>query len=103
MTTIAVDAMGGDHAPKSEVEGAIAATRDLAVKVILVGVEDVVRKELARHRGASELPIEVVLDELGAYAAARTLAPYANILFQAAQAQRNKALRDRQRAETLVV
>jgi len=60
MLTIAVDAMGGDHAPKSEVEGAIAAARDLAVKVILVGVEDVVRKELARHRGVSELPIEVV-------------------------------------------
>jgi phosphate acyltransferase len=60
MLTIAVDAMGGDHAPKSEVEGAILATRDLAVKVILVGVEEVVRKELARHRGTSELPIEVV-------------------------------------------
>jgi len=60
MLTIAVDAMGGDHAPKSEVEGAILASRDLAVKVILVGVEDVVRKELARQRGASELPIEVV-------------------------------------------
>src|ERR1700728_4796977 len=60
MLTIAVDAMGGDHAPKSEVEGAIAAVKDLAVKVILVGVEDVVRKELARHPEASELPIEVV-------------------------------------------
>src|SRR5580704_14629761 len=60
MLTIAVDAMGGDHAPKSEVEGAILATRDLAVKVILVGVEEVVRKELARHRGASDLPIEVI-------------------------------------------
>ena len=60
MLTIAVDAMGGDHAPKSEVEGAILATRDLAVKVILVGVEEVVRKELARHRGTSDLPIEVV-------------------------------------------
>src|SRR5580658_6504868 len=60
MLTIAVDAMGGDHAPKSEVEGAILAARDLDVKVILVGVEEVVRKELARHRAAGELPIEVV-------------------------------------------
>jgi glycerol-3-phosphate acyltransferase PlsX len=60
MLTIAVDAMGGDHAPKSEVEGAIAATRSLPVKVILVGVEDVLRKELARHPEAAELPIEVV-------------------------------------------
>jgi glycerol-3-phosphate acyltransferase PlsX len=60
MLTIAVDAMGGDHAPKSEVEGAVLAARDLDVKVILVGVEEVVRKELARHRTAGELPIEVV-------------------------------------------
>jgi glycerol-3-phosphate acyltransferase PlsX len=60
MLTIAVDAMGGDHAPKSEVEGAIAAARDLDVKVILVGVEEVVRKELARHPEAVELPIEIV-------------------------------------------
>src|SRR5580658_7013678 len=60
MLTIAVDAMGGDHAPKSEVEGAILAARDLPVKVILVGVEGVVRKELARHFEASELPIEIV-------------------------------------------
>jgi phosphate acyltransferase len=60
MLTIAVDAMGGDHAPKSEVEGAILAARDLDVKVILVGVEEVVRKELARHRIAGDLPVEVV-------------------------------------------
>ncbi len=59
MLTIAVDAMGGDTAPKSEVEGAILAARDLSVRVILVGVEPVVRQELARHDGARELPIEV--------------------------------------------
>ena len=29
MLTIAVDAMGGDHAPKSEVEGAIRAAKEL--------------------------------------------------------------------------
>ena len=60
MLTIAVDAMGGDLAPKSEVEGAILAAKHLDVKVILVGVEEVLRAELARHRGASNLPIEVV-------------------------------------------
>jgi phosphate acyltransferase len=59
MLTIAVDAMGGDHAPKSEVEGAIRAARQLGVKVILVGQEDVVRRELALHEGASDLPIEI--------------------------------------------
>ena len=49
MLTIAVDAMGGDDAPKAEVEGAIRAARSLAVKVILVGQQDVVRRELEQH------------------------------------------------------
>ena len=36
MVTIAVDAMGGDHAPRTEVEGAIRAAKSLDVKIILV-------------------------------------------------------------------
>ena len=60
MLTIAVDAMGGDHAPSSEVEGAVRAARDLGVKVILVGREDVVRRELQQHEGWRELPIQIV-------------------------------------------
>lgn len=59
MLTIAVDAMGGDHAPKSEVEGAIRAASEYGVKVILVGIADAVRKELAQHQSASRLPIEI--------------------------------------------
>ncbi|MBI4877815.1 MAG: phosphate acyltransferase PlsX [Acidobacteria bacterium] len=59
MLTIAVDAMGGDHAPKSEVEGAIRAARAYNVRVILVGKEDVLRRELAQHDGHRSLPIEV--------------------------------------------
>lgn len=58
--TIAVDAMGGDHAPKPEVEGAIRAAETLGVKVILVGREELVRQELQSHSGWRELPIEVV-------------------------------------------
>ncbi|HKW96441.1 MAG TPA: phosphate acyltransferase PlsX [Bryobacteraceae bacterium] len=58
MITIAVDAMGGDHAPKPEVEGAIRAAKELGVRVILVGREDVVRRELASHR-PGDLPIEI--------------------------------------------
>jgi len=57
--TIAVDAMGGDHAPKVEVEGAVRAAAEYPVRVILVGLEDVIRAELERHPRASELPIEV--------------------------------------------
>lgn len=60
MLTIAVDAMGGDHAPKSEVEGAVRAARTLGVKVILVGQEDLVRQELAQHEDYRDLPIEIV-------------------------------------------
>jgi glycerol-3-phosphate acyltransferase PlsX len=60
MLTIAVDAMGGDHAPKAEVEGAIRAARDLGVKVILVGQQDVVQRELEVQNGHRHLPIEVV-------------------------------------------
>ena len=51
MVTIALDAMGGDHFPKPEVEGAVQAAKALGVKVILVGKEDVVRHELNRHPG----------------------------------------------------
>lgn len=58
MLTIALDAMGGDHAPKSEVEGAILAARSLGVRVILVGKEDVVSRELKAH-DATGLPIEI--------------------------------------------
>lgn len=49
MLTIAVDAMGGDHAPKSEVEGAVKAARSLGVKVILVGRQEIIRRELQEH------------------------------------------------------
>ena len=60
MLTIAVDAMGGDNAPKSEVEGAVRAARALGVKVILVGQQDVIRRELAQHEGAHRPAIEIV-------------------------------------------
>lgn len=44
---IAVDAMGGDHAPTHPVNGAILAARELEVEVVLVGDEAVVRPLLA--------------------------------------------------------
>ncbi len=76
MLTIAVDAMGGDHAPKSEVEGAVRAAEEYQFKVILVGIEDDVRQELAKHPNASGLPIEIhhapdviTMDDLAANAA----------------------------------
>ena len=56
--TIAVDAMGGDQAPRSEVEGAVLAAEEYSVRIALVGPEDVLRKELAL-RNSPALPIEV--------------------------------------------
>jgi glycerol-3-phosphate acyltransferase PlsX len=59
MLTIAVDAMGGDHAPKAEVEGAIRAAKTLGVRVILVGRKDFVEAELRQQRDWRDLPIQV--------------------------------------------
>jgi glycerol-3-phosphate acyltransferase PlsX len=58
--TIALDALGGDHAPKPEVEGAIRAVKTLGVKVLLVGQADLVKAELEKHAGYRDLPIEIV-------------------------------------------
>jgi glycerol-3-phosphate acyltransferase PlsX len=57
---IVVDAMGGDHAPAVVVAGAVAEARAHGTQMILVGLEDQVRAELAKHPGAAELPIEVI-------------------------------------------
>ncbi|MGA2421176.1 MAG: phosphate acyltransferase PlsX [Candidatus Acidiferrum sp.] len=59
MITIAVDAMGGDNAPRPEVEGSVLAARELGVRVLLVGQPAVVRAELAKHAPAN-LPIEII-------------------------------------------
>lgn len=59
MVTIALDAMGGDHFPKPEVEGALLAAKSFDLRVILVGLESAIRKELNRHPGWESLPVEV--------------------------------------------
>jgi phosphate acyltransferase len=54
--------MGSDHAPHAEIDGALAATRDLGVKVILVGQPEMVEPELRRcgWRGDGDRGIELV-------------------------------------------
>jgi glycerol-3-phosphate acyltransferase PlsX len=56
---IAVDAMGGDHAPRTAVTGAYRAAVEEGVSLLLVGEEGVVRAELARLGDTAGL-IEVV-------------------------------------------
>jgi phosphate acyltransferase len=58
MKTVAVDAMGGDHAPAAIIEGAIEAARELRIPVTLVGDRDKLTHELGRHR-VRDLPIHV--------------------------------------------
>ncbi|MGB9846457.1 MAG: phosphate acyltransferase PlsX [Desulfotomaculales bacterium] len=43
---IAVDAMGGDHAPREVIKGALEAVREFGQEVILVGDEEQIRKEI---------------------------------------------------------
>jgi len=59
MRRIAVDAMGTDAAPLPEVEGAILAARERRAEVVLVGPQDLLRRELSRRDGRG-LPIQVV-------------------------------------------
>src|SRR3954453_16725617 len=59
MVTVALDAMGGDHFPPPEVEGALQAVKACEVGVILVGREEIIRKELDRHAGWQKLPVQI--------------------------------------------
>jgi glycerol-3-phosphate acyltransferase PlsX len=46
---IALDAMGGDHAPAEIIAGAILARNERGVEAVLVGPAGVIEQELARH------------------------------------------------------
>ena len=60
MVNVAVDAMGGDHAPGEVVKGAVdAVNADPRVKVFLTGRESVIKKELAQYTYKAE-QLEVV-------------------------------------------
>ena len=56
---IALDAMGGDHAPGEMVAGAVQAAREYGVEVVLVGKPEAIEAELAKaNTGGLLLPIE---------------------------------------------
>lgn len=56
---VAIDAMGGDDAPASVVEGAVLAYRELGIESLLVGDPERIDGEL-RRLGAETLPLEKV-------------------------------------------
>ncbi|PMQ02457.1 MAG: phosphate--acyl-ACP acyltransferase [Dictyoglomus sp. NZ13-RE01] len=53
--TIALDAMGGDFAPQETVKGAIEFVKEFHEKVILVGKEDLLKRELSNYSYPEEL------------------------------------------------
>lgn len=60
ITRVALDAMGGDNAPREIVKGAVEAVRKRKdIKVLLTGKEDVIRKELSAYTYPEE-QIEIV-------------------------------------------
>lgn len=56
---IAVDAMGGDYAPRTAVEGALLAARLGRVEIVLVGPRKRLEAELTRCGGAAEEAISI--------------------------------------------
>src|SRR5688572_4370819 len=59
MIRIAVDAMGGDHAPSAIVDGAVAAARHLDVQIVLIGSTSRVRAALESHADWQHLSIDI--------------------------------------------
>ncbi|MFC6086882.1 phosphate acyltransferase PlsX [Sphaerisporangium aureirubrum] len=72
---IALDAMGGDHAPGEIVAGAVKAVRELGVPVVLVGAPRAISEALATHDARGEIPIvraeEAIAMDEGALASLR--------------------------------
>lgn len=55
---VVLDAMGGDNAPGEVVKGAVLAAREYGLEVVLVGREDTIKAELAKHDTSGlKLPI----------------------------------------------
>ncbi len=57
---IALDAMGGDYAPQSNIEGAIQFVKEFNIGVYLVGKKDILEKELEKYNLPDNLPLKIV-------------------------------------------
>ncbi len=84
MIRLAVDAMGGDHAPSAIVDGAVAAARHLDVQISLVGVPSAIEEALSGHPDWRHLRLAIVdapdvVDMTEAPAAALRRKPRASI------------------------
>ncbi|MBA3823389.1 MAG: phosphate acyltransferase PlsX [Ktedonobacterales bacterium] len=63
---VALDVMGGDHAPQEVVAGAVQAAREGNIGIILVGPEPAIREEMAKYdTGGLDLTIEHTDEVIG--------------------------------------
>jgi glycerol-3-phosphate acyltransferase PlsX len=60
MMVIAVDAMGGDHAPEAIIAGSLQAARRLQIRLLLVGDREAIERELSRHSGAGAIDVRIL-------------------------------------------
>jgi glycerol-3-phosphate acyltransferase PlsX len=56
---IALDAMGGDHAPAEIIHGAVWAARDFDLTIQLVGQPEIIEAELSKHK-TSDLELSII-------------------------------------------
>lgn len=65
MARIAVDAMGGDHAPKEIIRGAVEASNEIGDSIILVGIEDQIERELHKYPQRDNISIQHASEVIG--------------------------------------
>jgi glycerol-3-phosphate acyltransferase PlsX len=96
MIWIAVDAMGGDAAPRNIVDGALAAARHFDLGVLLVGPVPRLEAEVGRHQGVDAarvrlVPADAVIDMAESPGAALRRKPTASIKVAADCVARHEA------------
>jgi glycerol-3-phosphate acyltransferase PlsX len=55
---IALDAMGGDHAPHEVVKGAVLAVQNGYAEVVLVGIQELLEEELSKYKNTAGITIQ---------------------------------------------
>ena len=65
MIRIAIDAMGGDFAPAEIVKGAVAASLELPIRLLLAGDQTRLQNELSRYRKKGEIAVVHAAEVIG--------------------------------------
>lgn len=95
MIRIAVDAMGGDHAPREVVHGAVLAAREYGVAIQLVGPPELVAQDLKRHDTTGlEISLVPAAEVVGMEESAKAVVKKADSSIVVATTQVEKGLAD---------